>query len=283
MSEYRSRAELADAFAGIIDGAELVELHTAARAIGAVIGGIDTIVDGLLDGLGAQKTLLVPTFTGHLIDPASWSNPPAPPEQWDRIRAALPAFDPRVTTPRQMGRVADLIFRRPGAVRSDHPAESVAAVGPRAEWLVRPHPIDDPMGARSPWARLYEANARVALVGVGLTNCSLLHFAEQRAAAPYLERAAYAVPVTVPSEDGTLARRWVEVVGGGGCSAGFDNIRTRLEGESVLGRAQLGDATVLVADARPLVDATCALLRENPHALLCALGRCEVCDEARMA
>lgn len=267
------RADLARAFGD----AEIVELHAAPRSIGAVAGGIDALVDATLDALGG-RTLLVPTFTAQLTDPSQWAHPPAPREAWEAIRRELPDFDPAVTTTRKMGRLADLLWRRPGARRSAHPAESVAAIGPRADWLVRPHPIDDPMGPRSPWARLVEADARVVLIGVGFERCSIVHHGERMADPPYLSACAYLAPVRVEGERG-----WLEVESGAGCSEGFGAIELPLREASAIVDLRIGEAHVRVASARAIVEAARAMLAADPASLLCDDRACASCTLARAA
>jgi aminoglycoside 3-N-acetyltransferase len=175
-----------------------------------------------------------------------------------------------------MGRLADLLWRRPSALRSAHPAESVAAIGPRAPWLVKPHPLEDPMGPRSPWARLVELDARVVLVGVGFERCSILHHAERMAEPPYLEACAYTAPIRV---DG--ARRWVEVESGAGCSEGFRAVEPPLRAAGAIEDVPVGEATAHVASARVILRAAREMLSRDALALLCPEGACASCNLAR--
>ncbi len=265
----RLPSEIRVAFARAFGDAEVLVLHSAPRAIGWVGGGVEGIAHALLEA-AEGRTLVVPTFTVQRMDPSTWFNPGAPEDMWDAIRAELPLYDPDRSPPRGMGRLAEQVWRARGAVRSSHPVESVAAVGPRAVELVRPHPIDDPMGRRSPWARLYECDARVVLVGVGLERCSILHHAERMAEVPYLDSAAYAMPVEIDGE-----RRWVEAVSGNNCSDGFPSLsapHTALD---------VGDARTMVYSARVLVDAARAALAADPGALLCRRPECAACAAAR--
>src|SRR5438067_9547751 len=120
-------SEIEADFTRIFRGASIVLLHSAPRAIGHVAGGIDAIVDALFGALG-DRTLVVPTFTTDLLDPSCWRRHPAPRERWDAIRDELPIFDPATSTPRRMGRIADLVWRRAGALRTAQPVESIAAI-----------------------------------------------------------------------------------------------------------------------------------------------------------
>jgi aminoglycoside 3-N-acetyltransferase len=266
-------------FARAFGDAQTIVLHSASRALGYVPGGIDSVVDAVLAALGPARTLLWPTFTAQLTDPSQWAKLPAPPrERWDEIREELPDFDPLRTTPRRMGRLNELLLHRPGVVRSAHPAESVAAIGPRAEWLVRPHPLDDPMGPRSPWARLCELDARVVLVGVGFERCSIVHHGERLADPPYLPVCAYSTFVTVDGE-----RRWFEVESGAGCSEGFGAIEGPLRAQSAIDDLRIGAAAARVVSARAVVRVAQEMLARDAMSLLCSGEACASCKLAKAA
>lgn len=265
----RLPSEIRDAFLRAFGDAEVIVLHSAPRAIGWVGGGVEGIAHALLEA-ARGRTIVVPTFTVQRMDPSTWFNPPAPVELWDAIRAELPLYDADRSPPRGMGRLAEQVWRAAGALRSSHPVESVAAIGPRAEYLIKPHPIDDPMGPRSPWARLYDLDARVLVLGVGLERCSILHHAERMAEVPYLDSAAYPMPVEIDGE-----RRWVEAISGNNCSDGFPALR--VPGEDFL----VGDAQTRAYSARVLVDTSRRALLEDPRALLCRRDGCVACNAAR--
>ncbi|MGZ5968572.1 MAG: AAC(3) family N-acetyltransferase [Polyangiales bacterium] len=259
-----------------LGSSEIVVLHSAPRSIGRVVGGIESVANVLLEVLG-ERTLVFPTFTTQRTDPSTWAFPSVPREMWAAIREEIPLFDPRTSPPRGMGSLVNLLW--PRAERSFHPVESIAAIGPRAREIVSRHPIDDPMGPRSPWARLYDHDARVVLLGVTLSSCSILHHAERMAEVPYLEATAYAMPLA-PLEPGG-ERIWVEVESGNNCSEGFPNLEPRLRIASLLEETNVGMARTLVSSARSLVDAAKAVLADEPYSLLCDLPECPFCPAAR--
>lgn len=252
---------------------EIIVLHSAPRSVGRVVGGIEAVANVILDVLG-DRTLVFPTFTTQRTDPSTWAYPSAPEELWAQIRDEIPLFDPRTSPPRGMGSLVSLLWTR--AERSFHPVESIAAIGPRARELVSPHPIDDPMGPRSPWARLYDHDARVVLLGVGLSSCSILHHAERMAEVPYLEATAYAMPIEIDGE-----RTWIEVESGNNCSEGFPRLEPRLRIAGLLEETSVGRASAMSFSARNLVDAAKAVLEDEPYFLLCDLPECPFCPAAR--
>jgi aminoglycoside 3-N-acetyltransferase len=154
-------------------------VHTRMSALGWVVGGSETVIRSLLQVLGRSGTLMAyASWADHVYTledrPASYREAyRAEPPRWD---PATGEVDP------DYGRIPERLRTWPGALRSVHPEASVAAVGPRADWLVSPH--EDGYGAGSPFARLVEAGGQVLMLGAPLETVTLLHHAEAIATAP---------------------------------------------------------------------------------------------------
>ncbi|MFD7658197.1 aminoglycoside N(3)-acetyltransferase [Actinosynnema sp. NPDC059797] len=172
---------------------DTVLVHSSLSSLGWVCGGAVAVVRALLDALGEDGTLVVPTQCGDNSDPAKWRNPPVPESWWDGIRASMPPYDPRTTPSSGMGVIPEVVRTWPGALRSAHPQTSFAAVGPRAAEVVEGHALDSQLGERSPLARLEALGARVLLLGVGFDSCTAFHLAEYRLPAPVEADNSFAV------------------------------------------------------------------------------------------
>lgn len=170
-----------------VEPGETLLVHSSLSALGWVCGGSVTVVQALLDILGPQGTLVVPTQTGELSDPAVWGNPLVPEEWWQPIRDAMPAYDPLITPSRGVGVIPETVRTWPGALRSAHPQTSFAALGRRAAEIVDGHALDCRLGERSPLARLERLGARVLLLGAGYASCTSFHLAEYRIPSPLVE------------------------------------------------------------------------------------------------
>jgi aminoglycoside 3-N-acetyltransferase len=182
---------------------EIVIVHSSLSRLGWVVGGAQSVVVGLLAAAGDGGTIVMPAQTG-ISDPSTWQNPPVPEAWWPTIRASWPAFDPNLTPLRAMGAVVECFRRLPEVRYSGHPSTGFIGRGPQAATLLAEHPLEDSFGERSPLGRLYEADARIVLIGIDHGNNTSLHLAEHRAAYPGKPTKTDGAPLIVDGE-----RRWV--------------------------------------------------------------------------
>ncbi len=181
-----------------------VMVHSSLSSLGYVSGGAQAVVQALLDVVGVDGTIMMPTHSGDLSDPASWSRPPIPAAWWDTVRREMPAYDPHLTPTRGMGAVVECFRHVTGVRRSAHPTVSAAAVGPNADALVSGHELARGLGESSPQARLCDLDGHILLLGVTHANNTSLHLAEYRAAPADAATTTDGSPVIV---DGR--RQWV--------------------------------------------------------------------------
>jgi aminoglycoside 3-N-acetyltransferase len=219
------------------------------------------VVEALLAAVGPCGTLVVPTQSCGLTDPANWSNPPVPTSWHPTIRESMPAFDVRKTPSEHMGVVAELIRTWPGATRSDHPTASFAALGPSAASLLNRQPLDDPFGPDSPLSELYAAGARVLLLGVTHSANTSLHFAERKAFGDGHYRTSNASPIVVDGE-----RRWVEYRAPYMYSEDFEELGADFErsgSDGCVRRMLIGRGVIRLFELRAVVDFGVQWLKEH--------------------
>jgi aminoglycoside 3-N-acetyltransferase len=260
---------------GVPEGGVLV-VHSGYRALGRIEGGPDTVARALERAVGAAGTILAPTFTTNLIDPATWPVPP-PPEERARLMQAMPTFHAARSAPHKMGAVAQAIWKLPGAIRSEHPVTSWTAVGPRARELTADHPREDPEGINGPVGRAYRADALILLLGVDHDANTTIHLAESLLDMPHL----YALPDRYPEDAPGGERRWRPITKTTKCSDAFVALEPHLERAGAIHRGRVGDAPAQLVRSRDVVRVAADLLSRDPTALLCSDPECVHCPTSR--
>ncbi|MET3806072.1 aminoglycoside 3-N-acetyltransferase [Nakamurella sp. UYEF19] len=154
---------------------DVLMVHASLSAFGVVQDGAQGIVDSIRAAVGRSGTIVVPTFTPQIADPAPEVTGARSLEVRAR-REAVPVF--WSDTPSQMGAVAETLRRSTGTLRSSHPQVSVAAQGPAAAEIIARQSLGYAVGAESPFAAVRRLGGRILLLGVGHNRNTFLHHAE---------------------------------------------------------------------------------------------------------
>lgn len=228
---------------------QVLMVHTSLSSLGYVCGGAQVVIEALLEAVGREGTIMMPAQSWKNLDPATGVHWEVPESCWPLIRENWPAYDKNITPTNTMGAVAEMFRQWPGAVRSDHPARSVAAWGKEAAWLTADHDLSNIFGDGSPVGKLYELDGLVLLMGVGYDKNTSLHLADVRAAYPgkhnCLEHSAV-------MENGRRVWKGYETIFVDG--EDFSDIGTAFEKACTVRKASLGNGTLRLMKQRELVD-----------------------------
>jgi aminoglycoside 3-N-acetyltransferase len=148
-----------------IKAGDLVLAHIAFNQFIGFTGRPSEVLDSLRTAVTPSGTLLMPSmpFTGSALE---------------YIHSGR-MLDVR-RTPSAMGLVTELFRRSPGTLRSLHPTHPVLGSGPHAREMLRDHPLArTPCGRHSPYAKLEEANGKIALLGAGIGTLTFYHYLEE--------------------------------------------------------------------------------------------------------
>lgn len=233
---------------GIKKGAS-VFAHTSLSSLGYVCGGAQTVIEALLDTVGKEGTIMMPSQSWKNLDPETGVHGDLPKEWYGVIRECWPAYDPDITPSNNMGSVAEMFRRWPGAVRSSHPARSVAAVGKYAAFLTENHDLSNIFGAGSPLDRLYQLDGEVLLIGVGYDKNTSLHLADALAEYPGKHNEMQSSAVNNHG-----CRQWVTYETLAVDGEDFRELGEAFEEEKEVRILQLGNADIRFMKQRELVD-----------------------------
>jgi aminoglycoside 3-N-acetyltransferase len=151
---------------------DLLMAHAGVRSVGRIVGGVNTLVQALLDSIGTEGTL-----TAYVDFEPFYED--------DDDSADIPVFDKQIAhAARDHGVLHETLRNWPASVRSDHPDAGVIAIGRLAHWVAAPHPFQYGYGAGSPFERVVQARGRVLMIGAPLDTITLLHYAEDKALLP---------------------------------------------------------------------------------------------------
>ena len=233
---------------GLASG-DTVMVHTSLKRIGYVCGGAQTVVEALMEAVGPDGTIMMPTQSWKNLDPETGVHWEADEQDRDLIRENWPAYDKRLTPTNTMGAVAELFRQLPGSIRSDHPARSVCAAGKYAKYLTENHDLSNIFGDGSPIGKLYALNGKVLLLGTGYDKNTSLHLADVRADYPGKHTC---IEHSAVLEHGVRVWKAYETLYMDG--ADFEQIGADFERTHPVPAMQLGGATVKLMSQRDLVD-----------------------------
>ncbi|MBU1197118.1 AAC(3) family N-acetyltransferase [Candidatus Micrarchaeota archaeon] len=171
---------------GVRSGDTLL-VQTALSCIGFVEGGPNTFIEALIESVGKNGTILIPTFN-------------RPPKSYSDSNFS---FDVRKTKT-NVGAVAEVFRKRSDVTRSLHPTHSFAAWGNQAKDFLRGHDESDTgFGENTPYDRLVKSGGKILLIGNN--NNSLVHYIELQVGFPLTHKEGR-MSVNVTDDNGNLKR-----------------------------------------------------------------------------
>ncbi|MBS4169085.1 AAC(3) family N-acetyltransferase [Parachlamydia sp. AcF125] len=114
---------------------------------------------------------------------------------YEYARYGIP-FDTELSpVSKSLGAFSAHICTLPGKVRSTNPLQSIAALGPHAEFIAGSNSLSG-YGVNSPWHRLRMLNAKLVFIGIGMETMTYVHHLEQEVGVPHLYFKVYPYPIT---------------------------------------------------------------------------------------
>jgi len=139
-------------------------IHSALQYFGRPEGGIGIYMDALLEVIGLEGTVVVPTFN------------------FDFARGE--DYNPQTAPSVDMGAFSEYVRQSPKSLRTTHPMQSFALIGKHAVELAScdtPSAFDD----GSAVDRMLDLNFKLLLFGADIQASAIFHYSEHRAEVPY--------------------------------------------------------------------------------------------------
>lgn len=253
------KQDVLDAFAKVgVKKGQTIIVHTSLSQLGFVCGGAEIIIEALMESVGEEGTIMMPTQSWKNLDPTTGVHWEEPEEWWQIIRDNWPAYRKEITPTNTMGAVAEMFRKWPGALRSEHPARSVAAYGKHAEFLTEGHDLSNIFGEGSPIGKLYELDGYVLLIGVGYDKNTSIHLADVRAEYPGKHNCT---EYSAIMENGKRVWKAYDTLFVDG--EDFEDIGTAFEKEGKACKESLGNGTITFMRQRDIVDFAVNWIEQN--------------------
>jgi aminoglycoside 3-N-acetyltransferase len=219
---------------GLSQGDHVI-VHSSLGSFGQVTGGVKTVIDALLEVVGKDGTIMVPTFgcTDDVFDSAKSQT--------------------------NLGAVPRAVWTRKQAFRSRHPLASVAAIGKQAQWLIKDHENSGTAhGVDTPYTKIAEIDGKILLLGVDQDRSTFLHAAEELAGLPYLkpEKGAY-----VDNYGNIRKKIWQYFPGP---HRNFIGLQSWLESIGLIKKIRIGSCLAQLMPAKEMLDMLVKRLKTDP-------------------
>lgn len=231
--------------------ADTVLLHSSMKSIGRVERGADDVIDALLNVLGEEGTLMVPSLTGKMED--SPINPPK--------------FDV-LASPCWTGTIPETARKRPEAKRSLHPTHSVSAIGSKKYVITEGHEFSKtPCDNTSPYYKNANFGGFILFMGVAQESNTTIHTCEELAKVPYhLQKEITHMVITGFNGEkinvSNYLHDWEKP------ETDFNKLDELFKSKSIMKLGTVGNSIVRLVNAKDMLDFTVDLLQKDPLFLL---------------
>jgi aminoglycoside 3-N-acetyltransferase len=222
-------------------------VHSSYKSLGPVEAGPRSVIDALEAALGADGTLILPTFNFNFNQGQPWD-----------VR----------TTRSQMGVLTELVRKDPRARRVFHPIYSFAILGKHAEMLGSLR-YKSSFERASVFGKLRDLDGKIMVIGLSYTNSmTFFHHVEQMEGVDYRFLKQFTGEVT--DWDGTTRTDTFEMLVRNtdmGVITEVDPMGELMEKEGVIQVGRLGEADVKLMKADEVYEFTAREMRRDPYLL----------------
>jgi len=231
---------------GVQSGDTLL-VHSSYKSLGEVDGGPQTVIEALLAALGADGTLIMPTFNFDFNKG----------EPWD-VRS----------TPSKMGILTEFVRKDPRAQRVFHPFYSFAIIGKHAKMLGSLR-YKSSYERNSVFGKLRDLDGKIMVIGLSYNNSmTFFHHIEQMEGVDYRFLKQFTGQVT--DENGNTYTDTFEMLVRDidkSVKTMVDPMGALMEKAGVIQSKEIGEADVKLMKANEVYAFTAREMKRDPHLL----------------
>jgi aminoglycoside 3-N-acetyltransferase len=234
--------------AGVAKG-DTVFLHSDAFVTAELEGKdinekAEVLFAGILDAIGEEGTLVVPTFT------------------YSATKGEVYNVE---ETKSDVGLLTEIFRKRPGVIRTLNPVFSVAVTGAGAKAFADAA-IDDSFGENTSFGLLYQLNAWIITLGCSLDRVTFIHYVDQMAKVDYRYFKTFPATIVNGSEMIQEDFRYLVRDLNRKTSVQLDDLRNRLRTEGLLSTAEMGRALLMSVRAKDFFNTAVEMIHQKPNA-----------------
>lgn len=226
---------------------DVLLVHSSYKSFGGVDGGPPTVIDALLEALGPEGTLIMPTFNFDFTKGKPWD-----------VR----------TTPSQMGVLTELVRTDPRAKRVFHPIYSFAVIGKYADYLGGLR-YKSSYERNSIFGKLRDLDGKIMVIGLSYTNSmTFFHHIEQMEGVDYRFLKQFTGQVT--DENGNTYPDTFEMLVRDidrGVVTEVNPMGALMEQAGIVKIRKIGEADVKLMKANEVYEFTAREMKRDPHLL----------------
>jgi aminoglycoside 3-N-acetyltransferase len=249
--------ELVSGFSRVgLESGDTVLVHSSFKSFGGVEGGPETVIRALLEVLGKDGTLVMPTFTFSFC------------EEFNKTGKGH--FDVK-EMPSKMGIMTEMVRKMPGSLRSINPIYSVAVYGKRASLLAE---VTDKnvFGRSSIFGKLYDLGGKIMAIGLKYNDSmTFFHYIEQMEGCDY--RYAKNFSGQIKASGKTYDDTFTMSVRHEGIVTDVNPMGEVLEKNGIIKKTMIGLAEIKLMDARAVYEVTAREMKKNPHLLYSEIAK----------
>ena len=230
-----------------VEAGDTLLAHSSYKSFGGVDGGPQTVIDALLEVLGEEGTLVMPTFNFDFCKG----------EPWD-VRE----------TPSHMGAITNMVRTDPRAKRVFHPIYSFAVIGKYAEEFGNLR-YKSAYAKDSAFGKLRELDGKIMVVGLAYNDSmTFFHHVEEMEGVDYRYLKSF-TGMTTDADGNTVEDTYQMLVRDidKGVHTMVDPMGKLMEEAGVIQSRQIGEADVRLMKANEVYEFTVKEMKRDPFLL----------------